>query len=98
MRANVHCKNGIIFAQKRRCWSDGSRRVTILCFWGAQLDLKIKDGAHILHAGKRACRDQTGLNAMKPAMADEEVGTRDSDGRSYSGSREMLGSIFRSCQ
>jgi len=33
---------------------------------------------------------------MKPVMADEEVSTWDSVGRSYSGSRKMLGIIFRS--
>jgi hypothetical protein len=31
---------------------------------------------------------------MKPVMADEEVSTRDSDGRSYSGSRKMRGTFF----
>ena len=31
---------------------------------------------------------------MKPAMVDEEVHTRDSDGRSYSGSMKNVGEHF----
>jgi len=31
---------------------------------------------------------------MKPVMVDEEVSIRDSDGRSYPGSREMRGTFF----
>lgn len=64
------------------------------CVSGAHTRSKIKDGAHTLYARKRAYRGQTGLTAMKPVMADEEVSIRDSDGRSYSGSREMRGTFF----
>lgn len=40
VRTHVHYKNGFIFGNKEGCWGDGSHRMTILCFWSTQLDLK----------------------------------------------------------
>jgi len=74
--------------ERRLSQDDGS------VFLERTLDLKNKDGAHILYAGKRAYRGQTGLNEMKPVMADEEVSTQDSDGRSCFGSTKNAGENF----
>jgi len=69
--------------------------MTVLCFWSTQLDLKTKDGVHKLHAGKGQVETKRGENEMKPVMADEEVHTRDSDGRGCSGLTINEGNVFR---
>ena len=62
------------------------------------LDLKLRMVRTYCMRGRGHTESKRGENKMKPVMVDEEVHTRDSDGRSYSGSWKNEGNIFRSCQ